>query len=584
VLGALLAATAAGVSLANADLDGRGFLATVGAGTIAVLIGVGLFAWQRQTSRRFGQLLVLAGFGSFLAALGASDDQLVYSIGRVAGWLFEVMLVYLFLSYPSGRLTARPERIVLAMFAATTLMLYLPSALLIDEYPLPWLTCTAECPGNALQVVGSEPGFLETFFFPVRTLITFASYVALLVILLRRIRSATTPTSLGLTPVFAAVAFRASMVVCFLTAREADASDGFIELLAALVMISTPVAALGFLVGLLRWQIHSAAALRRLAESPEPSTRRLLRELVREALEDPSLDILYDAPGEAERWHDARGAPATLPSTRDRCVIEIDDHGSPIAAIVCDGALNEHRELVEAAGSWVRAVLVRQRLVAALNASLRDVEASGRRLAAAAASERRRIERDLHDGAQQQLVTLRVKLQLAEEQLEHDPVKGAQLLRELAPRIDEVIDEVRSLARGIYPALLADAGLGEAVRAAGMRAELPVTVSVDGLRRYPLEVENAVYFCCLEALQNAAKHGRASNVAVEFHDEDGELRFEVRDDGHGFASGLGNGHSGAGAGLTNMRDRLVAVGGTLVVRSAPGSGTSVSGSVPVRPA
>ena len=579
-----MAATAAGISLANADLDGRGFLATVGAGTVAVLVGVGVFAWQRETSRRFGQLLVLAGFASFLVALGASDNELIYSIGRVAGWLFEVMLVYLFLSYPSGRLKGGPERVLVAVFATTTLLLYAPSALLIDQYPLPWLTCTADCPGNAFQVVGSEPGALDAVFFPVRTLITFASYTGLLVILLRRIRGATTPMSLGLTPVFAAVAFRASMVVCFLAAREAGASDGLIDLITALVMISTPVAALGFLFGLLRWQIHSAGALQRLAESPEPSTRRELRERVREALEDSRLEVLFSTPDEAQRWEDTERKPVTLPSGQDRCVVLIDDQGAhPIAAIVCDPALNDHRELVEAAGSWVRAVLVRQRLVAALNASLRDVEASGRRLAVAAASERRRIERDLHDGAQQQLVTLRVKLQLAEEQLGHDPAKGAELIHELAPRIDEVIDEVRSLARGIYPALLADAGLGEAVRAAGMRAELPVAVSVDGLRRYSLEVENAVYFCCLEALQNTAKHGHATNVTVEFADQDGELHFVVRDDGGGFQAGRGAGRSGSGAGLTNMRDRLAAVGGMLVVRSAPGRGTSVSGSVPVRP-
>jgi len=233
------------------------------------------------------------------------------------------------------------------------------------------------------------------------------------------------------------------------------------------------------------------------------------------------------------------------------------------------------RRVSSAAATWLRTILVREQLTAALSASVRDLGASRRRIATAAAAERRRIERDLHDGAQQQLVTLRVKLELIEEELERDPERGAELLHELGPSIDSVIEEVRSLASGIYPSLLADAGLVEALRAVARRNEVPVTVAADGIGSYPLEIEAAVYFCCLEALQNADKHAQASAIAIALQADDDELSFEVRDDGLGFDPRSING----GSGLTNMRDRLVALGGDMSIQSAPRQGTVVTGRV-----
>jgi signal transduction histidine kinase len=222
-------------------------------------------------------------------------------------------------------------------------------------------------------------------------------------------------------------------------------------------------------------------------------------------------------------------------------------------------------------------VTEREQLNRMLNDSLHDVEDSRRRLATAAATERRRIERDLHDGAQQRLVTLRVQLELAEEELRRDPVAGTERLRELGPSIDAAIDDVRSLAGGIYPPLLADAGLAEALRAAALRQALTVTVDADHVVRYSVEVESAAYFCCLEALQNAAKHSGAAEATVTINSDPNRLRFTVADLGCGFAR---NGHNG-GAGLTNMRDRLAAVGGRIEIDSRPGRGTRVTGDVPV---
>lgn len=206
----------------------------------------------------------------------------------------------------------------------------------------------------------------------------------------------------------------------------------------------------------------------------------------------------------------------------------------------------------------------------------RELEASRRRLVSASDEERRRIERDLHDGAQQHLVALAVGLNLASGMLEDDPKAAAEMLAQLKSSVRDTIEEVRSLAHGIYPPLLRDGGLEAALRAVAGRSPLDVVVETSVGRRSP-EVEAAVYFCCLEALQNAAKHAAGSSVAIRAWTEEGGLIFEVADDGPGFdpASVTHN------AGYTNMADRLGAIGGRVEWRSTPGAGTTVAGTIPL---
>jgi signal transduction histidine kinase len=209
---------------------------------------------------------------------------------------------------------------------------------------------------------------------------------------------------------------------------------------------------------------------------------------------------------------------------------------------------------------------------------IEEVRASRQRLVAAQDEERRRIERNLHDGAQQQLVALAVKLGLARTVNQQDHDRANHMLEVLQSDAQGALENLRDLARGIYPPLLADQGLAAAVAAQARKAPFPVEVETDGLGRYAQEAEAAVYFCCLEAMQNVAKYAEASSVRVKLGIEDGELTFEVSDDGKGFDPE----RTPTGAGLQNMADRLAALGGSIEVRSQPGQGTTVFGRVPVR--
>ncbi len=217
-------------------------------------------------------------------------------------------------------------------------------------------------------------------------------------------------------------------------------------------------------------------------------------------------------------------------------------------------------------------------LTAELLARLEELRASRQRLVAAQDEERRRLERNLHDGAQQNLVALKVKLGLAEAFAERDPAKAKELVGQLKADADDALETLRDLARGIYPPLLADKGLAAALESQARKATVPVEVSAVGIGRYSQDIEAAVYFCCLEALQNIQKYARASRARVRLTAAGGGLRFEVEDDGKGFDAATAT----KGSGLTNMSDRLDALGGTIDVSSTPGHGASIRGTLPAR--
>ena len=268
------------------------------------------------------------------------------------------------------------------------------------------------------------------------------------------------------------------------------------------------------------------------------------------------------------------------------------------AAVAGEAGGDEHREPIVLQGEDVGALAVtfpandpldepRRVLIAHLAAQagpvvrnvrlLEELRASRQRLVAAQDEERRKIERNLHDGVQQQLVALNVQLGLFAKAAERDPVAASGLAGDLQQRATDALDDLRDLARGIYPPLLADKGLGAALEAQARKAAVPTTIETDGVGRYDRAVESAVYFCALEALNNTAKYANASGATVRLAQDDGRLVFTVRDDGDGFEAGAQT----FGTGLQGMADRLDAIGGELAVTSTPGGGTTVTGTVPV---
>ena len=241
-------------------------------------------------------------------------------------------------------------------------------------------------------------------------------------------------------------------------------------------------------------------------------------------------------------------------------------------------------EILEELAREVGAGLHKQRLDASLQASLgelrrqaQDLQASRARIVVAADAERRRMERDLHDGAQQYLVSIAVKARLIRQLARSDLERSLALSDELVADVEAALDDLRTLAHGIYPPLLSSDGLGAALAAVARRATIPVHLDARGVGRHQPEIEAAVYYCCLEALQNATKYaGDSATARIRVWEENAELRFEIADDGAGFELD----HKVLGAGLTNMSDRTGAVGGTLLVDTAPGAGTRVRGVVP----
>jgi signal transduction histidine kinase len=234
-------------------------------------------------------------------------------------------------------------------------------------------------------------------------------------------------------------------------------------------------------------------------------------------------------------------------------------------------------KLMDDLAHQVGLVLKNVGLTADLQARLVDLRASRQRLVAAQDGERRRLERNLHDGAQQYLVAIKVKLGLAEMLAARDPDKTKAAVVELKQDADEALEALRDLARGIYPPLLADKGVPTALQAQARKATLPVTIDADGIGRYPQETEAAMYFCSLEALQNIQKYAGASSAVVRLREVGDGLWLEITDDGRGFDINT----TVRGNGLTNMEDRLDALGGRLQIVSSPGKGTTVRASLPI---
>jgi signal transduction histidine kinase len=532
-------------------------------------MAIGLVWWKRRPASRFGPLLVVYGLLIWIVSWQGSDWPVVFDIGVLAeapGWL---ITIYVFLAFPMGRIEPPAARWLmwgLGLGALFTFLLWaLFSPVIMGAGPL--LRCAPNCPANALQI-GSDPRVAEVAG-KAETYLALTLAAAVFAVYLTRLLRSSRPQRRSLIAV-------AVTSLLFLPAWFVANFSGWIlkldletlETMAWVIVGTRILLPLGFLVALLQADHFAARALRllleRLAAQPSPEQ---WRDSVAEALDDPALRLAYREPATG-RFREPSGHDLTPRAVEPhRAWVSVDREDEPVAAMVLDETLTEDPELVRAAASAT--------LLAVQNGALEgELRASRARIVEAGNAERRRIERDLHDGAQQRLVALRMHLALVGEKLGR-----SRELEDLGVEVDQAIHELRDLAHGLYPQLLAQAGVRTALTAVARRSGMPVRVLEHGLSRQAEPVEITVYFCCVECLQNAGKHaGPGASVTVTLSESDRWVEFSVEDDGAGFDPATVE----RGSGLTNLADRVAAVGGTLRIESSPGHGTRVTGRVPAR--
>src|SRR3954453_3824022 len=451
--------------------------------TVAAPLAVGVFALRRPPFARFGGLLVIAGAVWFLTTLANAQDATLYSVGRVAYWLFEPLVLYLLLAFPTGRLDRRFDRALVWIAVGIVLVLYLPTALVVEGYPVPSPveTCGAGCPANAFMVSASEPAVIEDVVRPLRELLTFVFVGLVAVRLGQRIRGATPLTRRALGPVLAVACFRCAAFCSATLGRRFAPESGVVDVSLWLLAAAVPLAALAFLAGLLRWGVFMARSTQRLVTRlGAPPTPEDVRFALAEAFDDRSLAIVYWLGDGDGHWGDADGHRLDPPSAGPgRAVTKVVDGDRLVAAIVHDSALRDERAFVDAATSYAVMTFDHHRLAAEASSLLRAVSDSRAQIQTAAHEDRRRIERDLHDGAQQRLVALRIRLELAAEAGERATAErrgGSGRAASVRRRPWGALQAVRLLACGIYPATLADHGLVAALRAAAVENPVPPTV------------------------------------------------------------------------------------------------------------
>jgi signal transduction histidine kinase len=539
----------------------------------ATFAGVGLvLVWSvavavrlRYPDRPLGPLLFVLAGAYAVQTLLASPNPYLFTLARAARPAVEVLLIWIMLAFPSGRLLGRSERLLVAASALAVLLLWLPGLMLSPSMVLagPFVQCAPACPRNVL-FVADWPALSQAFNAAFRV-VGACILVTTGGVLFLRLRRATPLLRRALAPVLLASIARTLALAAFLIT---DAN----LLVLPLTFWAVPLA---IALGLLRGRLYAARALQALVSGlrGRPDAHEL-RNVMARALGDETLSIAYWLK-DRERWVDADGRVVALPypsSEHGRAAtLARDAEGRPVAALVHDTALLEEPTLIEAIASSMQMALESQRMDA-------EIRASGTRSASAVEAERHRIERDLHDGAQQRLIALRMKLSVTARLLEHDPRRADALVQEMGADVEAALVELRALAHGIAPPLLVERGLCAALTEAAQRAALPTGIEIEDVGRCDPGIERAVYFCCLEALQNVAKHaGPRARVQLNLLRVNQNLRFSVADDGSAPANA---GPAPDGQGLANMRERIRSVGGQLEIQRLPGKGFRVAGEVP----
>jgi signal transduction histidine kinase len=562
--GLLLAALGAVLALTSDHLDDRVGQAVVTTTIILGYLGVGLYAWWRRPANRWGALMVAVAFAAFLGSLRFGDGALLFTAGTVLSSLYVAVVIHAVVAYPTGRAESRLERRVLPIGYAVSLLAPLLTTLFDAD-----CGCEGVPHPDNLLLVADAPGVAQALNASLSLLGAITILVAAYATVRRWHRSSRTGRR-ALSPVLLTGAV---MTVLFAALIVVDALVGEGGLLAALnwgVLATFAALPYAFLAGLARSRWWRAGAM--VDAVSAAGAGRPLREALADALGDPSLQLAYWLP-EQDRYVDAAGRPVAVGPG----ATVVEREGRRVGALLHDPALGEDPEFARALGAAAALALDNERLEAELRARVDELRASRQRLLEIGLQERRRLERDLHDGAQQRLVALSLQLGLAGAQLDRGVggIESArQLLEAARGETRAALEDLRELARGIHPAVLTDRGLGAALEVLADRAPLPVEVGAVPGERLPAPVEAAAYFVVSESLTNVAKYAGATRARVDVARREGHALVEVRDDG------VGGADPRAGTGLRGLADRLAALDGRLEVLSPPGGGTLVRAELP----
>jgi signal transduction histidine kinase len=544
------------------------YLLLVIAGVSWSFVGAGLVAWSRRPTNRTGALMVAAGLAFSLNGLRLVGTPLGFALWFLVATLPAAVLAHLIAVFPDGRATTRLQRVFVVANYATTVPLALVQLLLVEPARL---GCDS-CPDDLLSI-GEHRPYGEAAL-AVSGLIEVALAMLLLWIVVARWRRASGPRRRSLAPVMLVgvvllVLYMIREALLVVVSRPAPFDVGF-DLAILTLLLLWP---LGFLAGLARTRLDRSAVGDLAIELSEPLPPGRLEQSLARALHDPTLKLAYWLP-DRHAFVDAAGHTVDLPAGGDRAVTILRNGGDPVAALLHDPALGDDPALVRAVAATARMTIDNERLHAEVRAQLAEVRASRARIVAFGDAERRRVERNLHDGAQQRLVNLSLALGIARSQLAtgSNEQMGAAL-DEAAAELRVALAELRELARGIHPVILSEAGLGPALAALAERSPIPVTVRAAPPGRLPPQLEETAYYVACEALTNAAKHAHATAVTINARQHDGRLVVGVGDDGVG-------GADPDGSGLRGLADRVAALDGRLHVHSPAGAGTRITAELP----
>jgi signal transduction histidine kinase len=522
----------------------------------------GAVAWWRRPDSRFGPLMVAAGFTFFLSVLSWSSAGVPFTIGILFGLVPAAIYLHVYLAFPSGRLERAVERWLVGAAYFTALGLQVVGLLLGGFGPDDLLT-VIDAPDTAYTLL--------------RVQLVILAVLCLAGILVRHLgarRPLRRPLAL-LVDVFALGLVMLATLYLSGALGLISGQDAF-EMLRRVTFFVIGLAPIAFLAGLLYTRLARSAVgelLVDLRANPAPSH---LRDALAHALRDPTLTLAYWLP-EFGSWADLDGRPVTLPQPAEgRATTMIDSGGQRVAALVHDPGLDGEPELLDGVAAAAAIALENGRLHAELRARLKELKGSRARIVEAGDSERRRLERNLHDGAQQRLVALALQLQMLKSRIRADPELAEELATSATDELGQSLQELRELARGLHPAVL-EHGLDAALHALATRSPVPTDVEYTAARRPPETIALAAYFVASEALANIAKYARATAVAVRVSEAGGTMTIEIVDDGVGGADDT------RGSGLRGLADRVEALDGTLRVMSPPGEGTMVTAELPCEP-